>query len=123
MAGPADGEREVFFEYCVSLLFVTLRRPSRLYRVRPGLRALWAGLPYTLLTMLLGWWLIEENEGIGLSQGVDIAGSVLISAALMIGVYAIVTAAGQGWTTCCVVPLSLPGIPFDLLSTASAYVT
>jgi hypothetical protein len=56
VAGPADGEREVFFEYCVSLLFVTLRRPSRLYRVRPGLRALWAGLPYTLLTMLLGWW-------------------------------------------------------------------
>ena len=48
---------------------------------------------------LLGWWLIEENEGIGLSQGVDIAGSVLISAALMLGVYAIVTAAGQGWTS------------------------
>src|SRR6266566_353730 len=29
-------------------------------------------------TLLLGWWLIEENKGIGLSQGVDVAGSVLI---------------------------------------------
>jgi EmrB/QacA subfamily drug resistance transporter len=54
-------------------------------------------LPIGLGTFLLGWWLIEENEGIGLSRGVDVAGSILVSASMMIGVYAIVTAADQGW--------------------------
>jgi len=56
MDGAGPETREVFYEYCVSLLFVTLRRPSRLYRVRPGLPAVLTGLPYTLLTLLLGWW-------------------------------------------------------------------
>ena len=56
-------------------------------------------VPIGVGTLLLGWWLIEENKGIGLSQGVDVAGSVLITSALMLGVYAIVTAAEQGWTS------------------------
>jgi MFS family permease len=43
-------------------------------------------VPIGVGTMLLGWWLIDENEGIGLSQGVDIAGSILVSAAVMLGV-------------------------------------
>lgn len=56
-------------------------------------------LPIGVVTMLLGWWLIEENEGLGLSRGVDVAGSILVSAAMMLGVYAIVTAAEMGWTS------------------------
>ena len=56
-------------------------------------------LPIGLGTLLLGSWLIEEHEGIGLDQGVDIAGSILVSAAMMLGVYAIVTAADQGWSS------------------------
>src|SRR6266550_4057642 len=36
-------------------------------------------LPIGILTLLLGAWLIEENEGLGLSQGVDLAGVVLIT--------------------------------------------
>ncbi len=54
-------------------------------------------LPIGAGTLLLGWWLIEENEGIGLRHGVDVAGSILVTAAMVIGVYAIVTAADQGW--------------------------
>jgi EmrB/QacA subfamily drug resistance transporter len=54
-------------------------------------------LPIGLATLLLGWWLIENSEGAGLSRDVDIAGSILVSAAMMIGVYAIVTAADYGW--------------------------
>jgi MFS family permease len=54
-------------------------------------------VPIGVGTMLLGWWLIEENEGLGLSRGVDVAGSILVSAAMMLGVYAIVTAAEMGW--------------------------
>src|SRR5207237_588512 len=56
-------------------------------------------LPIGILTLLLGAWLIEENEGLGLSQGVDLAGAVLITASLMLGVYGIVTAADYGWTS------------------------
>jgi EmrB/QacA subfamily drug resistance transporter len=56
-------------------------------------------LPIGLATLILGWWLIRENETRGLSRDVDIAGSILVSAAMMVGVYAIVTASDQGWAS------------------------
>jgi EmrB/QacA subfamily drug resistance transporter len=56
-------------------------------------------LPIGVATLLLGWWLIEENEGLGLSKGVDVLGSILVSAAMVLGIYAIVTAADQGWAS------------------------
>ncbi len=56
-------------------------------------------LPIGVATVLLGAWLIQENQGLGLRRGVDVVGAVLITAALMLGVYAIVTAADQGWTS------------------------
>jgi EmrB/QacA subfamily drug resistance transporter len=56
-------------------------------------------LPIGIATMVLGAWLIEENPGLGMRHGVDIAGAILITSALMAGVYAIVTAADWGWTS------------------------
>ena len=56
-------------------------------------------LPIGVVTMLLGWWLIEQHEGLGLSQGVDLVGSLLVSAAMVVGIYAIVTAAEMGWAS------------------------
>jgi len=56
-------------------------------------------LPIGVVTILLGWWLIGEHEGLGLSRGVDVVGSILVSAATVIGIYAIVTAAEMGWTS------------------------
>jgi EmrB/QacA subfamily drug resistance transporter len=56
-------------------------------------------LPIGVGTLLFGSWLIDEHEGIGIGHGVDIAGSILVSAAMMLGVYAIVTAADQGWSS------------------------
>src|SRR5439155_1156887 len=56
-------------------------------------------LPIGIATLALGAWLIKENDGLGLDQGVDIAGAILITAALMVGVYGIVTAADFGWTS------------------------
>ena len=56
-------------------------------------------LPIGVLTLIFGAWLIEENEGIGSGQRVDVGGAILITSALMLGVYAIVTAADQGWTS------------------------
>jgi MFS family permease len=56
-------------------------------------------LPIGVATLVFGAWLIAENRGLGLSHGVDVAGSILITAALMLAVYAIVTAADMGWTS------------------------
>jgi len=54
-------------------------------------------LPIGLLAIGLGLVLVEENEGAGLRQGVDILGSVLITAAMMLGVYTIVKTGDYGW--------------------------
>jgi EmrB/QacA subfamily drug resistance transporter len=56
-------------------------------------------LPIGVGTMLLGSWLIEEHDGLGISHGVDFVGSILVSAAMVVGIYAIVTAADTGWTS------------------------
>jgi EmrB/QacA subfamily drug resistance transporter len=56
-------------------------------------------LPVGVLTFWLGAILIDETEGIGLRQGVDIVGSVLVTAAMVLGVYSIVTAAEFGWAS------------------------
>jgi hypothetical protein len=52
----AAGGRLVFFEYCISMLLLTLRCPTDVYLLRPGDSALLRGLPYTLLSLLFGWW-------------------------------------------------------------------
>lgn len=52
------GERLVFYEYCISLVLISLRRPSAVIRLRPGQRGWIRGLPYTMLTLLCGWWCI-----------------------------------------------------------------
>ena len=56
-------------------------------------------LPIGIATFIAGAVLIDETEGIGLRQGVDIVGSVLVTAAMVLGVYSIVTAAEYGWVS------------------------
>ncbi len=56
-------------------------------------------LPIGVATFLAGVRLIDETDSIGLAQGVDVAGSILVTAAMVLGVYAIVTAATFGWTS------------------------
>src|SRR5205807_3612272 len=56
-------------------------------------------LPIGLVTLLAGMALIERDPGAGLRQGVDVAGSILVTAAVMLGVYTIVTADASGWTS------------------------
>ena len=50
------GGKFIIFEYCVSLLLVTFKRPSSIYYVRPGEGTFSKSVNYTLLTLLLGWW-------------------------------------------------------------------
>src|SRR5438270_1622505 len=56
-------------------------------------------VPIGSAPLVLGAWLIQENEGPGLSEGIDVVGAVLVTAALMVGVYGIVSAADDGWTS------------------------
>jgi MFS family permease len=53
-------------------------------------------VPVGVIAFLLGWVLIEENEGIGLAGGVDVLGSFLITAATMLGAFAIVKSTDFG---------------------------
>src|SRR5216683_1991738 len=56
-------------------------------------------LPIGVATFWLGAVLIDETAGIGLGRGVDIWGSVLVTAATVLGIYAIVTTAEFGWAS------------------------
>src|SRR5256884_4574577 len=53
-------------------------------------------VPIGLLTFVLGWGLIAENEGIGLGGGVDVLGAILMTAAAMLGAFAIVKSTDYG---------------------------
>jgi EmrB/QacA subfamily drug resistance transporter len=56
-------------------------------------------LPIGVVTMLLGARLIVSDQGIGLGAGADALGAVLVTAALMLGVYTIVGSDGNGART------------------------
>lgn len=52
----ARGGRFVVFEFCISLLLVTLRRPTDVYFLPADDLGLIRGLPWTLVSLFLGWW-------------------------------------------------------------------
>ncbi|MGA2758260.1 MAG: MFS transporter [Solirubrobacteraceae bacterium] len=54
-------------------------------------------LPIGAVALILGVLLVEENEGLGVREGVDVLGSLLITAGLMLGVYAVVKSSDYGW--------------------------
>jgi EmrB/QacA subfamily drug resistance transporter len=56
-------------------------------------------VPIGIVTFLLGQRLIDENEGLGIRRGVDVTGSLLVTVALMLGIYAIIEATEYGWVS------------------------
>jgi EmrB/QacA subfamily drug resistance transporter len=56
-------------------------------------------VPIGVVAALLSWRLVESDRGVGLSKGADVIGAVLVTAGLMVGVYAIVETAQYGWTS------------------------
>lgn len=50
------GGRFVIFEYAISILILTFRRSSDIYFIRAGEDAISKGLPFTLLSLVAGWW-------------------------------------------------------------------
>ncbi len=54
-------------------------------------------VPIGIATFVMGRILVQENVGIGIRGGVDIAGSLLITICLVLGIFAIVTVPTYGW--------------------------
>jgi EmrB/QacA subfamily drug resistance transporter len=54
-------------------------------------------IPIGIATAVFALRLLEPEKGIGLGEGADARGAVLVTAALMLGVYTIVEAADYGW--------------------------
>jgi EmrB/QacA subfamily drug resistance transporter len=54
-------------------------------------------VPIGLVAALLSWRLLDSDRGIGLGKGADVIGAILVTGALMLGVYTIVGTATYGW--------------------------
>jgi EmrB/QacA subfamily drug resistance transporter len=54
-------------------------------------------LPIGLATGLFALRLVEQDEGLGFSEGADVRGALYVTSALMLGVYTILEAGDQGW--------------------------
>jgi hypothetical protein len=51
-----QGTRCVMYEYCLSIVVLTFRRPSDIYLIRPGESAVVKGLGFSAISLFLGWW-------------------------------------------------------------------
>ena len=56
-------------------------------------------VPIGLATGLLALRLVESRPGIGLSEGADMPGAVLVTGGLMLAVYTILGVEEHGWTS------------------------
>jgi len=50
------GVKFVLFQYCISVVILTFRRSSDIFSIRQGENAVVKGLPFTLLSLVAGWW-------------------------------------------------------------------
>jgi EmrB/QacA subfamily drug resistance transporter len=71
-------------------------------------------LPIGVATFALGQALIRTDRGLGLGQGVDWVGSLLVTTSLMSAIYSIVEATSHGWTSSRV--LGLAGVAVLLMA-------
>ena len=50
------GAKFVIYQYSISILILSFKQPSDIYFVRSNESAVVKGLPYTLLSLVAGWW-------------------------------------------------------------------
>jgi hypothetical protein len=50
------GAKFVIYQYCISLLVVSLKRSSNIYLVRPGESRVPKAIGFALISLVLGWW-------------------------------------------------------------------
>jgi hypothetical protein len=83
-----QGGKFVIYQYCFSLLILTFKRPSNIYFISHEANAVVRGLPFTLLSLLLGWWGIPwgpiytiQSIWINFKGGRDVTNEVIASLA------------------------------------------
>lgn len=50
------GGKFVIFEYCISIVIMTFKRPSNIYFVKAGEGTFKKGIGFTLTSLTVGWW-------------------------------------------------------------------
>lgn len=50
------GSKFVVYKYCISIVILTFQNPSGVHLVRADQSRFIHGLPYTLLSLVAGWW-------------------------------------------------------------------
>ncbi|HKE33370.1 MAG TPA: hypothetical protein VKD65_16680 [Candidatus Angelobacter sp.] len=78
------GGRFVTYYYCISIIIMTFRRGSPIYFIKAGESTLSKGLPWTLLSLLLGWWGIPwgpiwtiQSFAVNFGGGKDVTATVV----------------------------------------------
>jgi hypothetical protein len=79
------GAKFVVYYYCISLLVVTFRRASDIHFIRPGESSVSKGWPWTLLTLVAGWWGIPfgpifsiQSIFVNLRGGKDVTNDIVV---------------------------------------------
>ena len=80
------GGKFVTYQYVISILVMTFKRSSNIYFIKTGESAIVRGLPFTLLSLLVGWWgipwgIIYTIQALitNLGGGQDVTAQVLAS--------------------------------------------
>ena len=80
------GARFVVYQYCISLLVITFKRFSNISFIKSDDNAVVKGLPFSLLSLVMGWWGIPwgpiytiQGLWINFSGGKDVTKEVLAS--------------------------------------------
>jgi hypothetical protein len=81
----AAGGKFVVYQYAVSIIFMTFKRPSDIYFIRAGESSFGKSIPFTLITLLFGWWGFPWGPiysfmalGTNFSGGKDVTAEVLM---------------------------------------------
>ena len=83
-----QGGKFVIYQFCISILVITFKRSSNIYFISHEQNAVVKGLPYTLLSLILGWWGIPwgpiytiQSVWVNFKGGKDVTQEVLASMA------------------------------------------
>jgi hypothetical protein len=83
-----QGGKFVVYQFCISILVITFKRSSNIYFISHEQNAVLKGLPYTLLSLVLGWWGIPwgpiytiQSVWVNFKGGKDVTQEVLVSMA------------------------------------------
>jgi hypothetical protein len=50
------GGRFVMYQYCISIVLMTFKRPSSIYFLKAGDGSVGKGVGFSMVSLLLGWW-------------------------------------------------------------------